>query len=144
MQFYGTGMLFFGIFVSLAYLICGIYLLKLSNSARKSAIVLGIISIISIPFYSKPVLQQMNFDEYYYSKHKQMIIERMKPEFQQKALEDFEKAIEISKKVFPIVIMVILILYLIFELIPIYFFTRPKVKAQFSPERGEAESKGAV
>lgn len=28
--------------------------------------------------------------------------------------------------------------------ITIFFFTRPKVKAQFSPERGEAESKGAV
>lgn len=131
-QFYGIGMLFLHVITSLAYLICGIYLLKLNNSARKAAIILGIISIIVIPVYLKPLLTQMNSDDYYLKK-KQLIIEQMKPEFQQKALTNLEKGREISKKGLPILIMVIVALpWLIFELIPIYFFTRPKVKEQFS------------
>lgn len=131
MQFYAIGMLVFSVISSLAYLICGIFILKLNNSARKAVIILGYISIIAIPFYLKPVLTQMNSNDYY-SKNKQMIINQMKPEFQQKALENLEKEREIGKKVLPTFFIIILGLpWLIFELAPIYFFTRPKVKEQF-------------
>jgi hypothetical protein len=87
----------FSIVLSLAYLICGIYLIKLNNPARKAAIFLGVISIISMPFFFKPMLKQLNFDDICLRK-KQMIIEQYKPEFQQKASDGLEKGKEFSKK----------------------------------------------
>ena len=130
-QIFGIGLSFFKIAVSLAHLICGIYLLKLNNSARKTAIILGIISIVAIPSYLKPIFRQLNSDDYY-AKQKQVIIEQVKPELQQKALENLGEAREAIKELRPTVFMVIFGLpWLIFELIPIYFFTRPKIKEQF-------------
>jgi hypothetical protein len=132
MELYGTGRLFFSLAISLAYLICGICLLKLNNSARKAAIILGSISIILIPFHLKLVQQgEEASSDKHYSKSKQMIVEQMKPEFQQKALKNLEETNKISKKSLPIVIMFTGISGLVFALIPIYFFTRPKVKEQF-------------
>lgn len=128
---YGTAIVVFGMISSLAYLICGIFILKLNDNARKTAIALGIISIIVIPFYLKPILNMPNSNSYY-AKAKQRIAEQVKPEFQQKALEDLEKSKTVVGKVVPIFFIVIFVVpILLIELIPIYFFTRPKVKEQF-------------
>ena len=112
-------------------MLCGIFILKLNETARKAAIILGIISILSIPAYIKP-LSKILPPEDYYTREKQRIAKEIKLEYQQKALENLEKGEETAKKVTPIVIIVFFALpILIFELIPIYFFTRPKVKEQF-------------
>ena len=127
----GVWVVIYSVISALAYLICGIFILKLNNSARKAAIALGIISIIVMPFYFKPMVQQMNSDEFY-SKSNQAYIEQMKPELRQKALENPEKGKEVPRKVLPIIFIVIFgVPILIFELVPIYFFTRLKVKEQF-------------
>ncbi|MFC1592502.1 hypothetical protein ACFL4C_00605 [Candidatus Omnitrophota bacterium] len=129
-QTQGIGILYLSLIMSVAYLICGVFVLKLNETARKAAIFFGIISILSIPFYMKPALNAENYN-YGYAKKKQMIIEQMKPEYQQKALEDLEEVKQVSKKVLPILVIVLSGFILVFELIPIYFFTRPKVKEQF-------------
>jgi hypothetical protein len=143
-QFYGIAR---GVVMYLVYFICGIYLLKLNDYARKAVIVLGIISIISFPFIFMPALNKMNFDDYY-AKKKRIIMEQYKPESQQKALENLEKIKESSKKFVPIFVTVTFGLpYLIYILIPIYFFTRPKVKRQFTGAESPQQSggdKGAV
>ncbi|MCX5667755.1 MAG: hypothetical protein NTY34_05555 [Candidatus Omnitrophica bacterium] len=95
----GVWIVIYSVISSLAYLICGIFILKLNNSARKAAIVLGIISIIVVPFYFKPMAQQMNSDEFY-SKSNQAYIEQMKPELRQKALENLEKGKRLQGKFF--------------------------------------------
>ena len=130
-QMYGIGTIIFSIISAVAYLVCGIYILKLNEKSRKAAIVLGIISILSFPLYFKPLFN-MPIPQDYYTKSKQQIIERMKPEYQHEALERLEKSNEIMKKGLPVILIIIFgIPGLIFELIPIYFFTRPKVKEQF-------------
>lgn len=132
-QLYGLGIVIYGVVSSLAYLICGIYILKLNEKARKAIIILGIISIVLTPLLFKPMLNiPMPEDIIYDTKAKQRIMERLKPEYQQKALEDLENSNKITRKVLPIIFIVIFgVPMLILELAPIYFFTRPKVKEQF-------------
>jgi len=132
-RIYGIGILFFSIIISTATLSCGVFILKLNEKARKIAILLCLIGIISTPFYIKPIFKSANSKDYY-NKKKQQILEQMKPEYQQKALENLEKGREISKKVLPIFIVLFGVSFLLLELIPVYFFTRPKVKEQFNKE----------
>lgn len=130
-QIYGVGIRLFSIVSCVAYLICGIFILKLNETARKVAIILGIISILSIPVYIKPLLKIVPPEDYY-TKAKQKITEEIKPEYQQRAFENLEKSREAVTKVLPVFIIVLVgIPFLILELIPIYLFTRPKVKEQF-------------
>jgi len=129
-QFYGIGILVFTVAMSLAYLICGIFILKLNETARKTVILLCVISIISIPVYTNQMIKVTKSEDYY-TKAKQRIIEQTKPEYQQKALEKLEMSKEAGKKALSVVILVIVVLWLIFDLIPIYFFTRAPVKEQF-------------
>ena len=130
-QMYGIGTIIFSVVSSVAYLICGIYVLKLNEKARKAVIILGTISILSFPLYFKPLFN-LPIPEDYYVKSKQRITEQLKPEYQQKALERLEKSKETMKKGLPIILIVIFVVPgVIFELIPIYFFTRPKVREQF-------------
>ncbi len=132
---YGIGLLFFSVITALVYLVCGIFLLKLKENARKVAIILGIISILSIPAYIKLALNAADFkkyEKYHYTKSEQRIVEQMKPEYQQKALENLQKSKEAVKIALPVIFIIIFgVPISIFELIPIYFFTRPKVKEQF-------------
>jgi hypothetical protein len=127
---YGTGIFFIGVALSAATLICGIFILKLNETARKVAIALGIIGTILIPFYLRPIFELRNSDELLL-KSKQRIIEQVKPELQQKALDELEQDRGIAKNVVLIIVALLGIPLLILELMPIYFFTRPKVKEQF-------------
>ncbi|MCX5703050.1 MAG: hypothetical protein NT066_00910 [Candidatus Omnitrophica bacterium] len=132
---YGIGIISVGTVISAMYLICGIFVLKLNETARKVVILLGIISMLLIPvnysFFIRPTLNMVKSEDAY-AKQKQVIIDQMKPEYQQKALKDLEKTNEIMKKSLPIFLLVVFILpSLLFNLITICFFTRPKVKEQF-------------
>jgi len=130
-KFIGIGIFFFSIVLCAANLICGIFILKLNETARKAAILLGIVSILLNPIYLKLTLNSLN-NEDPYTKRKQWIVEQVKPEYQQKQLANLEKTKEMSKKFLPIFLIVLFgVPLMIFEAIPIYFFTRPKVKEQF-------------
>jgi len=130
-QFYGTPLFIFSMLASLATFLCGIFLLKLTPIARKIAILLGILGIISIPFYLKPAIASFDPDEYL-DIQRQRILEQIRPEHQQKALEDLEMGMEIGEKVVPVIVIVMFgIPLLLLESLPIIFFTRPKVKEQF-------------
>jgi len=130
-QFAGIGRISFNIIFSLAYVLCGFFILRLNDTARKAAIILGTVSIILLPSFLTPILN-LTHPESYYEKRKQMITEQMKPEYQQKALEDLKIDREVGKKAMLIfVIAIYLIPSLIFDLSSIFFFTRPTVKEQF-------------
>jgi hypothetical protein len=129
-QLFGLGLFLFCLLSNGAYLICGIYLLKLKEPARKAVIFLGLISILSIPFFLQPIIKVANSDDYYMKK-KQVIMQTMKLEDQQAALEKIKMVNERGKKIFPVIFIVFSGLLLVLEIIPIYFFTRQKVKDQF-------------
>ena len=130
-KLYGMGFFLFGVVLSAANLITGIFVLKLNEIARKAVIFLGLISIILIPFWFSPVLKG-SLNEDYVAKKRQYIIEKVKPEYQQRALVDLEKINESTKRILPTIIIVLFgVPILILELLPIIFFTRPKVKEQF-------------
>lgn len=129
-QPFGIGIFVFTVAISLAFLICGIFILKLNEAARKTAILLCVISVLSIPIYIKQVIKVAESEDYY-ATARQRIIEQTKPEYQQKALEKLEMLKAHGKKALSAVITAVVVLWLIFELIPIYFFTRAPVKEQF-------------
>ena len=137
-QVSGKIIFFFHIIISIASLICGIFILKLNQKARKAAILLCLIGLIAIPFYLHPIMkstQSAMQSEEYYGQQKQDILERLKPEYQQKALEDLDRAREWQRKAVPFVSIFLWVILgipvILLELLPIYFFTRPKVKEQF-------------
>ena len=114
-------------------LICGIYILKLQYWARQLLIVLCLVSITYSPIFYKKMLSSRNFEDRIYKKQEQMIIEKYKPEHQQEALERIERSRQMVKKVSPIFFAIVTGIVIGWNLLIIFFFTRPKVKAQFSP-----------
>lgn len=129
-QYFGIGTFVFTVAISVAFIICGIFILKLNEAARKTAILLCIISVLSIPVYIKQIIKVAKSQDYY-AIAKQRIIEQTKPEYQQKVLENLERSKEASRKALSTVITAVVLLWLIFELAPVYFFTRAPVKEQF-------------
>ncbi len=125
-----------------ASFVCGIFILKLNPVARKVAIIICLVdislgislyaSLINSPVLNRPISKHTKD----YEKSRQNIILQFKPEYQQKALERLEKSEEFGRKAAPITFKVLLLLFFWIpffacNLIPIYFFTRPKVKEQF-------------
>ncbi len=133
-KLYGVGLFFLGIGLSIANSITGIFVLKLNETARKAVILLGVISIMLVPLWLSLVFKySYNYNQEYYAGKRQYIIEKVKSEYQQKALADLDRIDESAKKIFPIIITIFTgVPILILELCPIIFFTRPKVKEQFS------------
>jgi hypothetical protein len=132
--FNGAGLFFFGIALSAANLIAGIFILKLNETARKAAVLLGVISIILVPLRLKPLLN-FSYGEEYYVKKRQYIIEKVKPEYQKEALSGLDALSETRGKISPALMMVLLgapvFVFFVFSLCPIIFFTRRRVKEQF-------------
>jgi hypothetical protein len=122
---------FFGLVSSGAYLLCGFYLLKLRESARKAAVILGVISIVSMPFFLVQISKAAMFNDYSATR-KQIILQNVKPEYQQAALDKIPKENEIAKKVFAGMMIAFSLPLLALEIIPIYFFTRQRVREQFN------------
>jgi hypothetical protein len=116
---------------SVATLSCGIYILKLKTWARKLAIVLCAVSIITILIQYNPKQAKLIADQAY-SQQEQTIREEYKPEYQEKALERLRQAKLASDKIFPIFFFSTAAFAVGLNLLIVYFFTRPKVKEQFS------------
>ncbi|TAN62999.1 hypothetical protein EPN16_00535 [bacterium] len=129
--FSGVGLFLVGIALSAAKLIAGIFILKLNEAARKAAVLFAVISIMLIPLSFKPIFNSLH-DEEYYVKKRQYIIEKVKPEYQEKALLTLDAFNETRGKISPALMMVLLgAPVFVFNLCPIIFFTRRRVKEQF-------------
>lgn len=133
-KLFGIVLFIFSVLSDIAFLFLGILLLELKEVARKGAIFLCLVSVFILPFYllalSKHIYPNGILSNYE-ATQKKIIIERFKPEYQKEALENFSKRQESMKKVFPYLISFIIVFPVCMELVPIYFFTRPKVKEQF-------------
>jgi len=115
--------------LSIAFLICGIFLLKLNEHARKATIYLSFISIIVSIFYLLSPRGDINrYEENSYAKREKTIMEQVKPEYQKEALEKLNNSKLKFERFGPIFIVLLIIGG---SLIPVYFFTRPSVKEQF-------------
>jgi hypothetical protein len=90
---FGVGYSLYIFLSCVAYLICGIYLLKLRETARKAVIILGLLSIISIPLYLEPTSKLFNTDNYVFVAALLIIPEAMFIYFftRQKVKEQFKK-----------------------------------------------------
>jgi len=129
---YGAGLSTFSVVVAILTFACGVFLLRLHPVARKLAIFLSLIALLSIPVYFVPFSKAMN-SENVYAKKKQAIMESMKPDYQEKALQRLDRIKEIwTKNVAPIILICVFGSIALCNLFFIYFFTRPKVKEQFS------------
>jgi hypothetical protein len=92
---------------------------------------LGFLSIFLIPFYLTAVLKHPLPNDYYENR-KKIIVEQVQPQYQQAALEDLRKREDASNRLLPVVIGLTMGVPLcLLEIIPMWFFTRPKVKEQF-------------
>ena len=129
-KLYGVGLFSIGIVLAIANLITGIFVLKLNETARRVVILLGVINIMLIPFWFSPLFKT-SFNVGDIAKSKQNIIERVKPEYQQQEFAELDKIITRRKFMWIMLILLYVLPVLIFELLPIIFFTRPKVKEQF-------------
>jgi hypothetical protein len=119
------------IILSAASLITGVFILKLNEAARRAAILLGVISLLLIPISLGPSFKA-SYGDATYEKQKKYVIEKVKPEYQKKALADLEKTHEMVKEGLPVIFIILFGIPLaILEILPIIFFTRPKVKEQF-------------
>jgi hypothetical protein len=125
----------FNVIGFILYIICGIYILKLKEIARKALIFLSVFSIVLGPFYFNSLLKEESFEkykEYHYAKYEARIIKEIKPAYQQKEFDNMKKSQEFAQKTLPFIFVIMLMIPLvIIELILIFFFTRPKIREQF-------------
>ncbi|OGX16285.1 MAG: hypothetical protein A2166_03975 [Omnitrophica WOR_2 bacterium RBG_13_41_10] len=135
--------------ISALCLTCGIYLLKLRPWAKQLAIVLAGINTIYalIIFNGLAKTDYSKMMDYASKKQEQMVQEQYKPEYQKKALEAIERQKQITEKAMPILFAIVTGITIGWNIIIIFFFTRPKVKEQFtgaeSPQRSGGDQ-GAV
>jgi hypothetical protein len=129
----GVALSYIDILLQVASVVTGVFILRLNETARKAVVILGVLSIMRTSFLFVPLIKESPpVIQAQYVKARQNIIEKMKPEYQEKALDDLDKTNESSKKLWPIFMVFIGVFMFMLKLLPIIFFTRPKVKEQFS------------
>jgi uncharacterized membrane protein YhaH (DUF805 family) len=134
---YGTTFTSINIIVCLVSVICGIFILRLNETARQAVILLGIFSIIFSAIAFQLKLNSINNhywgSEYDYIQQKrQQIIDEVKPELREMKLAELEKFKEAAAPIMPVFLFLFSVVpVLIFQGAQIYFFTRPTVKEQF-------------
>lgn len=130
-------------------LIAGIYILMLKEFGRKLEIGIRIAAILMILINFKPHLDGSRLSAETIEKTKRMIFENPElkkkyevytPEHRERLLKQQKEFFEKSAKSLPIVMMFFAILMLFWNSFIIFFFTRPKVKAQFSPPESKEKS----
>lgn len=119
----------------LATLIAGIFLLKLKNWARKLVVALCLVSIVfvSVGFVSF-LVKRADFDSYIqqgFAMQQDELIKSTGIEDPVKAQAQLDQIKAILSKVIPIFVMVVIFLAYLWNVIILYFFTRPQVRAQF-------------
>lgn len=112
----GMPTIILGYISTMLSLICGIYLLKLKSWARKLAIILCVVHLITIPLFLK-ILSPINIEAM-----RSAMAARGATEMQQKQFEPFAS----------LLLMIVAAISIIWNLSIVYFFTRTKVKEQFN------------
>lgn len=132
----------YGVIGTIAGLIAGIYILKLRNWARKLIIALGIIAICFTAWeiYRDSSNQRSIKDLRIFLEEKmdeemdaivQKSVEKLKPEYQEEHIQKQKTMINTIVEFIPIFYYVALAVIFLWNLLIIFFFTRPKVKEQF-------------
>lgn len=122
-------------------IVAGIFILRLKEWARILAIILRIVMIIFLVYslfgvgkisklFKSEVMQQQAKEVF--DLKMQERLESYKPEYQEQIKQEYSKRFDAVMDKMPIFIYSILALALIWHILIIYFFTRPKVKEQFS------------
>jgi hypothetical protein len=122
----GTTLASINMIICAAYLICGIFILQLNETARQAVIILCISSVF-VTFFFKPTVNIQDIIQ----ARRQQIIEQVNPEFREKALMQLEQEKEAVGKTYPILRFFAFLGLLIFQGTQIFFFIHPKVKEQF-------------
>lgn len=128
--------------MSIAVFICGIFILRVNPIARKSVIIICFLNIFgAISLYAflinSPETKRFPFQHTKrYEVARQHILQQLKPENQQQALENLERSDESARKAAPgffkaVALVFFLIPLLVLNFFIIYFFNRPLVKQQF-------------
>jgi len=128
-------------------IVVAIFLLKLENWARIAMIVVSVIvaaeSMITIPHVLSKIdeYSMVEIEESFYKgleagkKHKKPGT----PELTEQQVEEArEKVMQLARKAMQAMVLIMITLSIAFNCAVIYFFTRPKVKEQFSAEGGSA------
>ncbi len=128
-------------------LIAGIFILNLKEWARKLEIVLRLLAIGFLIFSSIGIVsmkkiidsgETMPIAKKAFDYKMQEKVKMYKPEYQQEALNKYEKVERLYYafiKKMPMFVLIFLSILLVWHISIIYFFTRPQVKAQFIPEQ---------
>ena len=132
-----TLLYFTDIFINLVLIGCGILIIRLKELGRKIAVILVsisiIVSVLILPFMDFVKMREIGLNEI--QKGNQLLITQgIQP------ITNIEAASRMTFYTSMGLILFIILLYIVC----VFFLTRTKVKALFSPERGEAESKEAV
>lgn len=123
-----------------AGLIAGIFILKLKEWARKLVIILQVLSVIVGLTTIVPAVNMIRSGEFKalmekgLEPEKVQIKERYKLEYQEQALKDQEKALDMTSKSMCMFIFLGFFLGIGWNAFIIFYFTRPKVKEQFAFE----------
>lgn len=131
----GTVTTYYFISSSLSF-VCGIYILKLRSWAKQLAMILCLASVIFAVIAMPRVVNDAVKSIYKQEDIKrQMVLEKIKPEYQKQELENLEQRREEIDKAMPLVKRLMFLagvgIPLAWALIVIYFFTQPRVKEQF-------------
>src|SRR3990167_6022280 len=121
-----------------ASLIAGIFILKLKEWARKLVILVRVVSIVIGLWTTIPAVNMVQSEAFKTSMEKaietkkEQIQERYKPEYKEQVLKEQEKTLEMGSKFMPTVIFSIFSLWFGWNALIIFYFTRLKVKEQFT------------
>lgn len=117
--------------VPISSVIAGIFLFKLKPWARKLVIIMTITNIVlMLNFIKLPAIMNTNMENDF-ARQEIRIKAQLKPESQEKALEQLKIDRQLGKKAVMMIVWILFSLSLAWNLIVIFYFTRPKVKEQF-------------
>jgi len=117
--------------VTISSVIAGIFLFKLKPWARKLVIIITIVNIVlMLNFLKLPSIMNASMEKDFARQGKN-IKSQLKPELQQKALEQLKLDRQLGQRAVMIIVAILFSLSLAWNLIVIFYFTRPKIKEQF-------------
>jgi hypothetical protein len=142
-QLYGLGIFIVGGVMSALTFFCGLALLRLSEIARQLAIFICFCSILMIPIYLRPIMNELKSDEFW-KKQKELILQKKIHEDKNVILANFAKIEEAGRRgELDFILFLLAAPFAVIELIPVYFFTRPKVKKQFFEDEPDVEAESS-
>ncbi len=122
-----------GLGMTVAYLVTGIFLLRLNELARRAAIYLGFLSVAVMPFSFVPAYNAV------LTVDRQMAeFERSRPKLDLLAEKDAYRTKRFDARSAFAFLYLVVGVTLLFEIIPVLFFLHPKVKEQFNQKGSQS------